>query len=130
MDADLKELLEWLDFTKEESYLLESEGFNYFEDFVSTTKDEFKSMIDGLYRQNDLAFTIPIKRRKLLYDILVWCSDFDHRDMEAGINWPGEEINNRHYAFAATSTAREHALVRKRLKDKVGDDVIGRGKFS
>ena len=39
MDADLKELLGWLDFTSEESELLESEGFTEFEDFVSTTKD-------------------------------------------------------------------------------------------
>ena len=45
MDADLKELLGWLDFTTEESYLLENEGINTFEDFVSSTKDELKSMI-------------------------------------------------------------------------------------
>ena len=47
MDSDLKELLVWLDFTTEESYLLETEGFTDFEDFVSTTKDELKSIIDG-----------------------------------------------------------------------------------
>ena len=46
MDADFKELLGWLDFTTEESYLLETEGFNDFEDFVSTTKYDFKSMIE------------------------------------------------------------------------------------
>ena len=86
MDADLKEPLRWLDFTTEESYLLETEGFTDFEDFVSTTKDDLKSMIDGFYKQNDLAFTIPIKQQKLLYDILEWCSDFDCRDMEEGIN--------------------------------------------
>ena len=129
MDADLKELLGWLDFTTKESYLLETEGFNDFEDFVSTAKDELKSMIDGFYRRNDLAFTIPIKQRKLLYDILEWCGDFDCRDMEAGINWPEEEIVNGPSAFAAMSTARERALVCKRLKDKGGDDVIGPGKF-
>ena len=96
---------------------------------MSTKKDELKSMIDGFYKKNDLAFTIPIKRRKFLYDILEWCGDFDLRDMEAGINWPDEEIVNGPSAFAAMSTARERALVRKRLKDKVGDDVIGPGKF-
>ena len=51
-------------------------------------------MIDGFYKQNDLAFTIPIKQRKLLYDILEWCVDFNHRNMEAGINLPDEEIVN------------------------------------
>ena len=129
MDADLKELLGWLDFTLEESKLLESEGFIDFEDFVSTTKDELKSMIDWFYKRNDLDFTIPIKRRKLLYDILEWCGDFDRRDMEAGINWPDEEIVNGPSAFAALSTARERAFVHKRLRDKGGDDVIGPGKF-
>ena len=79
---------------------------------MSTTKDELKSMIDGFYKCNDLAFTIPIKQRKLLYDILEWCGDFDFHDMEAGINWPGEEIINTHCAFTAMSTAREHTLVR------------------
>ena len=74
-------------------------------------------------------FTIPIKQRKLLYDILDWCGDFDFRDMEAGINWPDEEIVNGPSTFAAMSTARESALVRKRLKDKGGDDVIRPGKF-
>ena len=49
--------------------------------------------------------------------------------MEAVINWPDEEIVNGPSAFAAMSTARERALVRKRLKDKGGDDVIGPGKF-
>ena len=73
MDTDLKELLGWLVFTKEESYLLETEGFNDFEDFVSTTKDELNSMIDGFYKWNYLAFTIPINRRKLLY--MVYWSD-------------------------------------------------------
>ena len=88
MDADLSEILGWLDFTLEEYKLLESEGFTDFEDFVSTTKDELNSMIYGFYERDDLAFTIQIKRRKLLYDILQWCGDFDRRDMEAGINWP------------------------------------------
>ena len=111
MDADIKYILGWLDFTSEESELLESEGFTDFEEFVSTTKDELKSMIDGFYKQNDLAFTIPIKRRKLLYDILEWCGDFDRRDMEAGINCSGEEIINGHCAFADMSTARDLALV-------------------
>ena len=46
MDADLKELLGWLDFNLEESELLESEGLTDFEDFVSTTKYDFKSMIE------------------------------------------------------------------------------------
>ena len=82
---------------------------------MSTTKDELKSMIDGFYKRNYLAFTIPIKRRKLLYDVLEWCGDFDCRDMEAGINWTDEEIVNGPSAFAAMSTARESALVRKRL---------------
>ena len=90
MDADIKELLGWLEFTSEESELLEYEGFTDFEDFVSTIKDELKSMIDGFYKQNDLAFNIPIKRRKLLYDILECCGYSDCRDMEAGINWLDE----------------------------------------
>ena len=101
MDADLKELLGWLDFTLEKSELLESEGFTDFEDFVSTTKDELKSMIDGFYKRDNLAFTIPIKQRKFLYDILKWCSDLDLRNMEAGINWPDEEIVNGPSSFAA-----------------------------
>ena len=101
MDSELKEILGRIDFTTEESYLLGTEVFTDFENFVTTTKDELKSMIDGFYKRNDLAFTIPIKRRKLLYDILEWCSDFDRRDMEAGINWPGEEIINGYCAFAA-----------------------------
>ena len=92
MEADLNELLGWLDFTSEESELLEYEGFTDFEDFVSTTKDELKCMIDGFYKRDDLAFTIPIKQRKLLYDILEWCGDFDRRNMEAGINWSDEDI--------------------------------------
>ena len=83
---------------------------------MSTTMDELKSMIDGFYKWNDLAFTIPIKRRKLLYDILEWCGDFDCCDMEAGINWPNEEIVNGPSPFAAMSTAKDCALVRKRLK--------------
>ena len=112
MESDLKELPGWLDFTTEESYLLETKGFNDFEDFVSTTMDEFKSMVHGFYKRNDLAFTIPIKQRKLLYDILEWCVDFDCRNMEAGINWPGEEITNGHCAFAAMPMARESVLVR------------------
>ena len=111
MDADLKELIGWLDFTTEESYLLETEGFNDFEEFDSTTKDELKFMIDGFYKRNDLAFTIPIKRHKFLYDILEWCGDFDCRNMEAGINWPGDEITNGNCAFSAMSLARERALV-------------------
>ena len=106
MDADLKELLGWIDFTTKESYLLETEGFTDFEDFVSTTKDDLKSMIDGFYKRNDLAFTIPIKRLKLLYDILEWCGDFNRRDMEAVINSPDEEITNGHCAFAAMPMAR------------------------
>ena len=40
-----------------------------------------------------------------------------------------EEIVNEPSIFAAMSTARERALVRKRLKDKSGDDVICPGKF-
>ena len=112
MDADLKELLGWLDFATEESYIMETEGFNNFEDFVSTTKDELKPMIDVFYKHNDLAFTVPIKRHKLLYDILEWCGDFDHRDMKAGINWPGGEITNGHCDFADLSMARERAFVR------------------
>ena len=75
------------------------------------------------------SFTIPIKQRKLLYDILEWYGDFDRRDMEAGINLMDEEIVNEPSIFAAMSTARERALVRKRLKDKSGDDVICPGKF-
>ena len=78
---------------------------------MSTTKDEIKSMIDGFYKQNDSAFTIPIKQRKFLYDILEWCGDFNHRDMEVGINWPGKEIINGHCAFADMSTSRERAVV-------------------
>ena len=70
MDADLTKMLGWLDFTSEESELLEFEGFTDSEDFVSTTKYDLKSMIDGFYKQDDLAFTIPIKRRNFLYDIL------------------------------------------------------------
>ena len=46
IDADLNKILGWLDFTSEESKLLKSEGFTDFEDFVSTTKDDLKSMID------------------------------------------------------------------------------------
>ena len=129
MDADLKELLGWLDFTSEESELLESEGFTDFEDFVYTTKYELNSMIDGFYKQDDLDFTIPIKQRKLLYDILEWCGDFYRRDMDAGINWPDEEIFNGTSAFAAMSTAMERAFFCKRLRDKGGNDVIGPVKF-
>ena len=81
MEAGLNKFLGWLDFTSEESKLLESEGFAYFEDFVSTTKDDLNYMIDGFYKQDDLAFIIPIKQWKLLYDILEWCSDFDLQDM-------------------------------------------------
>ena len=108
---------------------MESEGLTDFEDFVSTTKDETKSTIDGFHKQDDLAFTMTIKRRKLLYDILEWCGDFDRHNMEAGINWSDEEIVDGNSAFAAMSTARERAFVRKRLRDKGGDDVIGPGKF-
>ena len=86
-------------------------------------------MIYVFYKHNDLDFTIPIKQCKLLYDILEWCGDFDHRDVEAGINWPDEEIVNGPSVFPAMSTARDRALVRKRLKDKGGDDVISPGKF-
>ena len=49
--------------------------------------------------------------------------------MEAGINWPDEEIVNGPSDFAAMATARERALVRKRLRDKGADNVIGPGKF-
>ena len=70
-------------------------------------------------------FTIPIKRCKLLYDILEWCSDFDCRDKQAGIKCPDEEIVNGPSAFAAMSTYRERAFIHKRLRDKGGDDVIG-----
>ena len=49
--------------------------------------------------------------------------------MEAGINWPDEEIVNGPSAFDAMSTARERALVRKRLKEKGGDDFVGPEKF-
>ena len=87
------------------------EGFTDFDEFVSTTKDELKSMIDGFYKQDGLAVTIPIKRRKLLYDILEWCGDFDRRDMEAGINWLDEEIVNGPCDFSAMPIARECALV-------------------
>ena len=90
MDADLNEILGWLDFTSEESEILESEGFTDFEEFLSTTKDELRSMIDGFYKRDDLVSIIPIKRRKLLYDILECCGYSDCRDMEAGINWLDE----------------------------------------
>ena len=129
MDADISEILGWLDFTLEESKILEYEGFTDFEDFVSTTKDELRYMIDGFYKRDDLTFNIQIKGRKLLYDILEWCGDFNRRDMEAGINWPDEEIVNEPSTFAAMSTARERAFVRKRLRDKGGDCAIGPGKF-
>ena len=129
MDADLKELLAWLDFTTKEYYLSETEEFTDFEDFVSTTKDELKSMIDGFYKHNDVAFTIPIKQHKLLYDILEWCGDFNRRDMEAGINCLDEEIVNWPSAFAAMSTGKERTLVYKRLRDKGGDNVIVPGIF-
>ena len=129
MEPDFNEFLGWLDFTSEESYILESEGLTDFEDFLSTTKDDLKSMIDGFYEQDDLAFTTPIKRRKLLYDILEWYGDVDRRDMEAGINWSDEEIVAGPSDFAATSTAREISFIHKRLRDKGVDDVIGPGKF-
>ena len=129
MDADLQELLGWLDFTSEKSELLEYEGFTDFENFVSTTKDELKSTIYGFYKQNNLAFTIPINWHKLLYDILEWCSDFDCRNMEAGINWPDEEFVNGPSDFAVISTTRERSLIHKRLRDKGDDDVIGLGKI-
>jgi len=64
VEADLNQLLVWLDFTPDETTLLESEGFTDFEDSLSTTKDELKSMIDGFYKRDDLAFTLPIKRCK------------------------------------------------------------------
>ena len=86
-------------------------------------------MINGFYKHNYLALTIPIKQRKLLYDILEWCSDFNRRNMEAGINWSDEEIFDGPSAFSVMSTARESAFVRKRLRDKGGDNVIGPGKF-
>ena len=129
MYADLKELLGSLDSTSEESELLESEEFTDFEDFVFTTKDELKAMIYCFYKRDDLAFTIPINQRKLLYDILEWCSDFDRRDMEAGIKWPDGEIVNGPSDFAAMSTSMEFDLVHKRLRNEGGDDVIGPGKF-
>ena len=86
-------------------------------------------MIDGFYTREYLDFAIPIKQRKLLYDILEWCSDFNRRNMEAGINWSDEEIFDGPSAFSVMSTARESAFVRKRLRDKGGDNVIGPGKF-
>ena len=86
-------------------------------------------MIGGFYKRDYLAFTTPIKQRKVLYDILEWCGDFDCRDMEAGIKWSDEKIVDGPSAFAAMSTARERAFVRKRLRDKGGDNVIGPGKF-
>ena len=49
--------------------------------------------------------------------------------MEAGIHWSNEEIVDGPSAFAAMSTARERAFVRKRLKNKGGDNVIVPGKF-
>ena len=49
--------------------------------------------------------------------------------MEAGINWPDEEIVNGPSAFSALSTARERAFVHIGIRDKGGDDVIGHGKF-
>ena len=79
---------------------------------MSTKKDDLKSMIDSFYKRNDCSFTIQIKQRKFLYDILELYGDFDRRDMEAGINCPGEEIINGHCAFAAMPTARERTLVR------------------
>ena len=82
MDADLKELLGCLGFNSEEYELLEYGVFTDFEYFVSTTKDELKSMIDGFYKLDDLAFTVTINQLKLLYDILEWCSDLDRRDMK------------------------------------------------
>ena len=111
MDADLKEILGWLDFSSEESELLKSEGFADFEYFLSATKDELKSMIVGFYKRNGLAFRIPLKRRKFLYDILEWCGDFDCRNMDAGIKRLDEEIVNGPCDFAAMPTARECALV-------------------
>ena len=115
MDADLKQLVEWLDFTPDETALLESKGFTDFEDFVSTTKDELKSIIRGFYKRDDLAFFLPIKRNKLLYDILEWCGDFDRYDREAGLHWDDGEITNGPSTFAAMSTARECALVMVRV---------------
>ena len=90
MDADLDERLGWLDFMLEEYEQLEYEGFTDFDDFVSTTKDDLQSMIDGFYKRDYLAFTIPNNQRKLLYDILECCGYFYFRDMEAGINWLDE----------------------------------------
>ena len=48
-------------------------------------------------------------------------------NMEAGINWPDEEIVNGTSTLAAMSTAREGDLVQKRLRDKGGDYVISPG---
>jgi hypothetical protein len=129
MDLELTSLLTWLDFSEDEIALLTDEGFEAFDDFLSTTKEEFKSMIDGFYKRNDLGFVIPMKRRKLLYDILEWCGDFDRRGMEVGLNWPGEEIETEDSASYAMAVARERAMVRKRLKDKGADEVQGPGTF-
>ena len=80
---------------------MESEIFTDFENFLSTTKDDLKSMIDEFYKQDDLAFTILIKQHMLLYDILAWCGDFGCRNMEAGLNWSDEDMIDGPSDFAA-----------------------------
>lgn len=129
MELELTQLLTWLDFSEDKIELLTEEGFDAFDDFLSTTKEELKSMIDGFYKRNDLGFVIPIKRRKLLYDMLEWCGDFDRHGMEVGLNWPGEEIESAVDASYTMAVARERAMVRKRLKDKGADEVQGPGTF-
>ena len=131
MDVDLHQMLEWLAFEDDEINQLEEEGFITFEDFVQTSQEELKSMVDGFYRRTDININIPIKRRKTLYDFCNWCQDFDRRDMDAGLNWPGEEINDEDDATDAMYTARERAVVRKSLKAKSSSDEIkGPGVFT
>ena len=86
MDDALMQLLEWLYFTVEEINQIEAEGFQDFDDFVSTTQEELKSMVDGFYKRSDVDVTIPMKRRKLLYDVHHWCLDFDRRSMDVALH--------------------------------------------
>ena len=130
MDEALMQLLEWLYFTVAEINQIEAEGFQDFDDFVSTTQEELKSMVDGFYKRSDVDVTIPMKRRKLLYDVHHWCLDFDRRSMEVALNWPNESINNIDEAFQAMTTARECNTVRKSIAEKPGDQVKGPGKFT
>jgi len=130
MDAELRQLFEWLNFEEPEIDLLEAEGFTDFDDLVSTTPKEVKSMLDGFNRRSDVEINIPIKRSKLLYDMLHWSCDFDRRSMDTGLNWPNEEINDAQAAFDAMYVARERAVVRQRNKDRSSEDVQGPGEFS